>query len=69
MANRKLGKLENITNITQIFFTLEFSILPYKKNRKIGLKKTWKKISEISKFLTQPYFNIHSLSTLQSIEF
>ena len=61
-------QIENSENSKILEISLRV-FLHYKKNRKIGLKKTRKKISEISKFLTEPYFNIHSLCNFQSIEF
>ena len=55
MANRKLGKVENLVNLGKVipgFLFAEFLILPYSQNGKLGFKNLRKKsrVSDIANF-------------------
>ena len=54
MANRKLGKVENLRNLAKIipsFLISEFSIFPYNQNRKFGFKNLGKKFLRFPRLL------------------
>ena len=53
MANRKLGKVENLRNLAKIIPSIlisEFSIFPNNQNRKFGFKNLGKKFPRFPRF-------------------